>query len=115
MKMRNEYTCPLELVHDMIKGKWKPIILWQLSKSSHSLASLKKEINGISQKMLIQHLNELIVCSLVKKTTYDGYPLKVEYFLTERGKKIFEAISIMQHVGIEIMQEDNKTKSGKEG
>ena len=29
MKMRTEYTCPLELVHDMIKGKWKPIILWQ--------------------------------------------------------------------------------------
>ena len=30
MKMRMEYTCPLELVHDMIKGKWKPIILWRL-------------------------------------------------------------------------------------
>ena len=30
MKMRTEYTCPLELVHDMIKGKWKPIILWCL-------------------------------------------------------------------------------------
>lgn len=30
MKMRTEYTCPLELVHDMIKGKWKPIILWRL-------------------------------------------------------------------------------------
>ncbi len=30
MKMRTEYTCPLELVNDMIKGKWKPIILWRL-------------------------------------------------------------------------------------
>ncbi|EOS42093.1 hypothetical protein C810_04816 [Lachnospiraceae bacterium A2] len=30
MKMRDDYTCPLELVHDMIKGKWKPIILWRL-------------------------------------------------------------------------------------
>ena len=30
MKIRNDYTCPLELVHDMIKGKWKPIILWRL-------------------------------------------------------------------------------------
>ena len=27
MKMRDDDTCPLELVHDMIKGKWKPIIL----------------------------------------------------------------------------------------
>ncbi len=29
MKIRTEYTCPLELVHDMTKGKWKPIILWR--------------------------------------------------------------------------------------
>ncbi len=32
MKIRDEYTCPLELTHDITKGKWKPIILWQLGK-----------------------------------------------------------------------------------
>lgn len=42
MKMREEYTCPLELTHDMIKGKWKPVILWQLSKGPASLSALKK-------------------------------------------------------------------------
>ncbi|EFV23021.1 hypothetical protein HMPREF1011_01144 [Anaerostipes caccae] len=42
MKMRNEYTCPLELTHDIIKGKWKPIILWELSKGGSSLSVLKK-------------------------------------------------------------------------
>lgn len=26
MKIREEYTFPVELVHDMIKGKWKLII-----------------------------------------------------------------------------------------
>ena len=30
MKLREEYTCPLEIVHDIIKGKWKTIILFQL-------------------------------------------------------------------------------------
>ncbi|MEG1135752.1 MAG: transcriptional regulator, partial [Anaerovoracaceae bacterium] len=29
MLIRKEYTCPLELTHDMIKGKWKTIILWR--------------------------------------------------------------------------------------
>lgn len=106
MKMREEYTCPLELTHDMIKGKWKPVILWQLSKGPASLSALKKEIAGISQKMLLQHLNELQSCGVVEKKTYEGYPLKVEYFLTPRGHKIFGAVTIMQEVGIEIMQED---------
>lgn len=108
MKMRSEYTCPLEMTHDIIKGKWKPIILWQLSKGGCSLSSLKKVIEGISQKMLVQHLNELLEYGMIGKTASDGYPLKSEYFLSERGKKIFEAISIMQSVGIDMMIEDNR-------
>ena len=42
------------------------------------------------------------------KTTYDGYPLKVEYYLTDRGRKIFEAVTIMQSVGIDMMTEDGR-------
>ena len=41
-------------------------------------------------------------------TTYDGYPLKVEYYLTDRGRKIFEAVTIMQSVGIDMMTEDGR-------
>ena len=83
MKQRTDYTCPLELTHDIIRGKWKPIILWQLNKGTSSLSSLEKSILGISRKMLIQHL-------------------------TDRGRRIFEAVSILQSVGIELMLEDNR-------
>lgn len=108
MKMRNEYTCPLELTHDIIKGKWKPIILWELSKGGSSLSVLKKSIRGISQKMLVQHLKELQEWGMIGKTINDSYLLKSNYFLTKRGKKIFEAVSIMQDVGIEMMIEDHR-------
>ena len=106
MKLRQDYTCPLELTHDLIRGKWKPIILWQLSKGTRSLSALKSEINGVSPKMLIQQLTELVSYGIVGKHSYEGYPLKVDYFLTERGYKIFEAVSIMQAVGMEIMKEN---------
>lgn len=109
MKLRVEYTCPLEMTHDVIRGKWKPIILWQLSKGSRSLSALKKEIAGISQKMLLQHLKELSDYGIVGKNTFEGYPLKVEYYLTARGIRLFEAVSIMQSVGIDIMKEDGRT------
>lgn len=108
VKMRNEYTCPLEMTHDIIKGKWKPIIIWQLSKGGCSLSCLKKSIQGISQKMLVQHLNELLECGMVGKTTNGSYPLKSDYFLTERGEKMLEAVSIMQSIGIEMMIEDDR-------
>lgn len=67
MKMRTEYTCPLELVHDMIKGKWKPIILWRLRLGATSLAKLEKDIDGITQKMLLEQLKELIDYGFVQK------------------------------------------------
>ena len=59
MKVREDYTCPLEIVHDIIKGKWKTIILFQLKYGRTSLSKLEKNIEGISQKMLLQQLKEL--------------------------------------------------------
>jgi len=106
MKIRDEYTCPLELTHDITKGKWKPIILWQLGKGEMSLARLEKDIIGITQKMLLEHLKELTDFGMVTKRTFEGYPLKVEYSFTERGKKMLEAVAIMQSVGIDLMQEN---------
>jgi len=106
MKIRDEYTCPLELTHDITRGKWKPIILWQLGKGPSSLSQLERDIQGINQKMLLEQLKELIEFGVVSKKSFDGYPLKVEYFLTERGKKILEAVVIMQSVGVDIMFEN---------
>ncbi|MGL5255129.1 MAG: winged helix-turn-helix transcriptional regulator [Brevinema sp.] len=107
MKIRKEYTCPLELTHDMLKGKWKPIIIWRLRLGPTSLAQLERDISGITQKMLLEQLKELIDFGFANKKVYDGYPLKVEYFLTEdRGHRILDAILIMQKLGIDFMLEN---------
>lgn len=106
MKLREEYTCPLELMHDMIKGKWKSIILWRLRLGPTSLANLERDIEGITQKMLLEQLKELMECELVGKKVYGGYPLRVEYFLTDNlGQKMLEALKIMQRAGIDYMME----------
>lgn len=104
MIVRQNYTCPLELTHDMLKGKWKPIILWRLRLGPTSLSQLEKDINGITQKMLLQHLKELVEFGFVSKESYQGYPLRVEYFLTKnRGEKLLQALNIMQELGKEFM------------
>ncbi len=105
MIVRENYTCPLELTHDMLKGKWKPIILWRLRLGPTSLSQLEKDINGITQKMLLQHLKELVEFGFVSKESYQGYPLRVEYFLTKnRGEKLLQALNIMQELGKEFMR-----------
>lgn len=110
MQLRTEYTCPLELVHDMIKGKWKTIIIFQLRNGTCSFSKLHRTITGISQKMLLEQLGELKLFGLIDKYTYPGYPLKVDYFLTEQGLKMLSAIQIMQEVGITYMMEHGMTE-----
>lgn len=110
MKVREEYTCPLELVHDIVKGKWKTILIFQLRKGCCSFSELQHAITGISQKMLLEQLRELKEFGLVDKNSYPGFPLKVEYFLTERGMKMLSAILIMQDIGIEYMVEHEMTE-----
>ncbi len=105
MKIRENYTCPLELIHDMIKGKWKTIILWRLRLGPTSLSKLERDIDGINQKMLLEQLKELINYGFVEKKSFDGYPLHVEYSLTsDMGEKILEALKIMQHIGIDYLK-----------
>ncbi|MBR6849529.1 MAG: helix-turn-helix transcriptional regulator [Lachnospiraceae bacterium] len=110
MKIREDYTCPLEIVHDIIKGKWKTIILYQMKDDPKGLSELEREIEGITQKMLLEQLRELIEFGLVEKKSYDGYPLRVEYSVTERrGQKMIEAITIMQMIGVDYMLEKGMT------
>lgn len=109
MKIREEFTCPLELVHDMIKGKRKPIILWRLRLGPTSLAGLERDIDGITQKMLLEQLKELTDYGFVEKESFEGYPLHVEYSLTdEPGRELLQALKIMQHIGIEYLKAQGK-------
>ena len=49
---------------------------------------------------------------VVEKKTYDGYPLRVEYSITQRrGKKMIEAIDILQMIGVDYMVERGLTDS----
>ena len=109
MKIRTVCTCPLEIVHDIMRGKWKTIIVFQLRNGGMGLAELERGIEGITQKMLLQHLGELRAFGLIGKIEPDGYPLRVTYFLTERGEKLLRAVRIMQDIGVEYMLESGHT------
>ena len=60
--------------------------------------------------MLLEQLKKLKAFDIIDKRNSEGYPLHVEYFLTEdRGKKIIPALEILQSIGIDYMVEHNMT------
>lgn len=53
MKIRDDYTCPLEIVHDIIKGKWKTILLYQMKDGPKGLAECLKDIRFVLSILLL--------------------------------------------------------------
>jgi DNA-binding HxlR family transcriptional regulator len=53
------YGCGLEAALAVIGGKWKVLILWALRAEAHRFGELRRLVEGISEKMLIQHLKEM--------------------------------------------------------
>ncbi|RWX81854.1 transcriptional regulator [Neorhizobium lilium] len=74
-------------VLNMISGRWKLPILFRLyAEPSMRTSRLKRDMPGISQKVLTQHLRELESDGLVTRTDFGELPLRVEYALTDAGR-----------------------------
>lgn len=77
----------------MIQGRWKLPILFRLFADPRMRSSqLLRDIPGISQKMLTQHLRELEADRLVERIDFDEKPLRIEYQLSDEGRKLMPVL-----------------------
>lgn len=93
--------CPIRTTTDLLGGKWKLLILFQLAPQPLRLSELKRIIPDISEKMLIQELKTLGGNSLVIRKNFGEVPPRVEYELTAIGHKIMPLITEMRNFAIE--------------
>jgi DNA-binding HxlR family transcriptional regulator len=98
------YTCGLDAAVDVIGGKWKPLILWELQLRVKRFGELKRSIPGISEKMLIQQLREMESDGLVHREVYREVPPRVEYSLTEFGTSLNRALVPLSEWGDHHME-----------
>ncbi|HTH96574.1 MAG TPA: helix-turn-helix domain-containing protein [Stellaceae bacterium] len=88
-----EYDCGLAVALDVIGGKWKILILWWLRQAPRRFGELRRSVNGISEKMLIQSLKELEQDGIVSREDYKVVPPRVEYQLTPLGHSLCDALT----------------------
>jgi DNA-binding HxlR family transcriptional regulator len=87
--------CPTRMVLDRIADKWTVLIVGALEEKTKRFGELRREVGGVSQKMLTQTLRGLERDGIVARTVYASVPPKVEYSLTDFGRTlvhILEAI-----------------------
>ncbi len=77
--------CPVTRLIEAIGGRWKILLLWQLGDGPHRYGELRRRIDGISERMLVQQLRALEADGMVSRTQYPEVPPRVEYALTDRG------------------------------
>lgn len=96
------YICGIDAALDVVSGKWKGLILWELDAHRvRRFAELRRGLRGVSEKMLTQHLREMEQDGLVHREVYAEVPPRVEYSLTEHGWTLNQALGPLGEWGLE--------------
>jgi DNA-binding HxlR family transcriptional regulator len=92
-----EDCCPTRLVLDRLADKWALLILDRLQGGPVRFNHLRRDIKGLSQKVLSQTLKKLERDGLVSRSVYATVPVTVEYALTPLGRTLTDTVATLAH------------------
>ena len=94
-------ACPVATTVALIGSKWKLLIMRNLLARPWRFNELKKDLEGISQKVLTDSLRSLEADGIITRTVYPEVPPRVEYALSELGESMRPIMDAMEIWGTE--------------
>ncbi|MGA0555748.1 winged helix-turn-helix transcriptional regulator [Larkinella sp. VNQ87] len=88
-------NCGLDLIGEVLYGKWKIRLLWFINEGYQRPSELQRKIPDASRRVLTMQLKELEDHELVTRKIYPVVPPKVEYSLTDFGKTLIPVIATL--------------------
>ena len=105
MKKKEELPdCPVATTVSLIGSKWKLLIIRNLLVRPWRFNELRKNLEGISQKVLTDSLRSMESDGIITRTVYPEVPPRVEYALSELGESMRPIIKSMEEWGLEYKQ-----------
>ena len=92
-------ACPVATTVALIGSKWKLLIMRDLLARPWRFNELKKDLEGISQKVLTDSLRSMEADGIITRTVYPEVPPRVEYSLTELGRSLKPILDSMRAWG----------------
>lgn len=80
--------CPIDAALSVIDGRWKGTILWRLTDGPMRTAELRRSIPGITERMLIRHLHDLVADGIIDRRDAGTVPPCVHYSISDYGKTL---------------------------
>lgn len=99
-------TCPVRRTLSVISGKWKLLIIYELSDGPKRFNALKRDMAGISQRLLTAQLRAMSEDGLVHREVHDVVPPHVEYSLTDKGRSLAPVIQALEAWGSNEISEN---------
>jgi DNA-binding HxlR family transcriptional regulator len=88
--------CPIEDAMRVLSGRWPTLLLYYLKEGTKRFSDLRRDNPTVSHRILSLELRKLAAAGIVRRTAYEGYPLRVEYVLTPFG---LELVPLMDAIG----------------
>ncbi|WP_321815398.1 MULTISPECIES: helix-turn-helix domain-containing protein [unclassified Paraburkholderia] len=92
--------CSIEEAMRLLGGRWRLLLVSYLLDGPKRFNDLRRDMPGISQRMLTLDLRALEDAGLVLRTVYPEVPPKVEYRLTEDGTRLLPVVEVMREFGL---------------
>jgi len=92
--------CPVKAAIDVIRGRWKPSILYELSSGTKRFCDLQTALPAITAQVLTVQLRQLEADGVVARTVYAEVPARVEYSLTDLGGELSEVMDALERWGV---------------
>ena len=93
-------ACPVATTVSLIGSKWKLLILRNLLARPWRFNELKKNLEGVSQKVLTDSLRSLEQDGIITRTVYPEVPPRVEYALSDLGESMRPIIGAMEQLSL---------------
>lgn len=94
----------------MLGGRWRLLIVHFLLSGPKRFNQLRREIPGISQRMLTLDLRALEEANLISRSVFPTVPVTVEYALTDEGRQLTPVCEVMWNFGKWLKERDHSKK-----
>lgn len=92
-------ACPVATTVQLIGSKWKLLILRNLRMRPWRFNELRRDLEGVSQKVLTDSLRAMEDDGIITRTVYPEVPPRVEYALSPLGKSMEPILDAMEQWG----------------
>ncbi|KWC83807.1 HxlR family transcriptional regulator [Burkholderia cepacia] len=98
--------CSVEEAMRLLGGRWRLLLVSYLLDGPRRFSDLRRDMPGISQRMLTLDLRALEDAGLVRRTVYPEVPVRVEYDLSADGDRLRPVVEVMREFGLWLKARD---------